>query len=154
VAAAAGFGILWFSDKIWPPPDPGEQVMVEHITAAGIDFELERKGRSGYSAVWGDASLGAEVGPNKVRYEDGILFVNQVDYESLRPHDRVRVTVAGEVLVNGRPRAPHPIQPRRITPPEIVLAGHTADTWSLYRRFPRRVIHPQKDTVRVGIMGR
>jgi WD40 repeat protein len=131
VAAAAGFGLLWFSDKIWRPPDPGEQVVVENLTVADIDFELERKGRSAYSSVRGEAFFRAEAGPNKVSYEDDIRFVNQVDYESLRPHDRVRVTVDGEVLVNGRPRAPHPIQPRRITPPGMVLAGHTADTWSV-----------------------
>ena len=152
VAAAAGFGLLWFSDKLWPPPNPDEQVVVENSTVGDIDFELERKGHSApYSAARGEAFFRAEAGPNKVCYEDGILFVNQVDYESLRPHDRVRVTVAGEVLVNGRPRAPHPIQPRRITPPAIVLAGHTADTWSVdWARDGRTLVSGSSDrTARV-----
>jgi WD40 repeat protein len=132
VAAAAGFGVLWFADRIWPPPDPNEQILVANITVAAIDFALERKGHlAAYSSVKGDASFRAESGPNVVSYQDGILFVNQVDYDTLRPHDRVRVAVAGDVLVNGRPRAPHPIQPRRIAPPAMVLTGHTADTWSV-----------------------
>jgi WD40 repeat protein len=157
VAAAAGFSVFWFADKLWPPPDPDEQVVVETLTTGDIRFELELKGHMAeYSAAPGKDYLRAQAGPNRVHYEDGILVVNEVDYGSLRPGDRVRITPAGEVRVNDQPRPPYPIQPRRITAAGTVLAGHTADTWSVdWARTDLTLVSGSRDrTARLWDVGR
>lgn len=139
VLAAVG---VWAYRALGPKPvesGPAAPELATH-TAGGVRFEVEHRPGE-YVARSADDSLVITRGGDVLDFQPDYVRVNNTEFPDLKPGDVVRWNLDGPLLVNGRPQAPHPIQPRELD------AAATPLHWSpLPSQYPR-------DTPSVGWVG-
>lgn len=122
-----GLGVLafgWFFDDIYPPhirTTGGERPQTTRHQVGGVSFEFEYRPGAGYSIGNSERFLSGVVGSRSIDFRDGELTIDGIDHGRLKPGDTFRLPLNGKPLVNGKPLAPFPIRPVRLTNPPLVM---------------------------------